>query len=205
VGSVRKLDHLVGEIAIRRRGGDGSQPSYGETVMIDEIRADGQFNIADQIKALPPKAEAPVSKPTRARSPTGHGLGFAKAARGRILKIGRTRGVCYVNGAARGLGCAWSGLSKNMGDEMPQFEDDKAREKWAKRNAEHLVDGILGASERSGWPWHPTPDQIVLLREIARRAIWHMPNSRDEVRELARYFDIEKIRQPHSGDDPSSS
>jgi hypothetical protein len=50
--------------------------------------------------------------------------------------------------------------------------------------------GILGVSEHSGWPWHPTPDQIVLLREIARRAIWHMPNSRDEARELVHYFDI---------------
>jgi hypothetical protein len=34
------------------------------------------------------------------------------------------------------------------------------------------------------WPWHPTPDQIALLREIARRAVWHLPKSRDEAREL---------------------
>jgi hypothetical protein len=57
---------------------------------------------------------------------------------------------------------------------MSQSDSDKALDTWAKRNAQHLVDGILGASERSGWPWHPTPDQVALLREIARRAIWHM-------------------------------
>jgi hypothetical protein len=87
-------------------------------------------------------------------------------------------------------------LSKNPdredhgGDKMLQHDSDKARESWAKRNAQYLVDGIFGVSERSGWPWHPTTDQIALLREIARRAIWHMPNSRDEVRELVQYFDI---------------
>ena len=47
----------------------------------------------------------------------------------------------------------------------------------------------------------PTPDQIALLREIVRRAIWHMPNSCDEARELIRYFDIENLREPHPGDD----
>ena len=83
-------------------------------------------------------------------------------------------------------------------DKMPQHDSDKARESWAKRNAQYLVDGIVGVSERSGWPWHPTPDHIALLREIARRAIWHMPNSGDEVREVARHFDIDK---PHPGDD----
>ena len=40
-----------------------------------------------------------------------------------------------------------------------------------------------------------------LLREIARRANWHMPNSCDEARELIRYFDIENLREPHPGDD----
>jgi hypothetical protein len=72
---------------------------------------------------------------------------------------------------------------------MLQHDSDKARESWAKRNAQYLVDGILGISERSGWPWRPTPDQIALLREIARRAIWHMPNSCDEARELVRSFE----------------
>ena len=79
---------------------------------------------------------------------------------------------------------------RGMGDRMLEYDSDKARENWAKRNAQYLVDGILGISERSGWPWHPTTDQIALLREIARRAIWHMPNSRNEARELVQYFDI---------------
>ena len=80
---------------------------------------------------------------------------------------------------------------------MSQSDSDKTLDTWAKRNAKHLVDGILGASERSGWPWHPTPDQVALLREIARRAIWHMPNSQEEVRALVRYFESE-----NRGDDP---
>jgi hypothetical protein len=37
--------------------------------------------------------------------------------------------------------------------------------------------------------------------EIARRALWHTPNSRDEVRKLVKYLDIENLRQPHSRDD----
>jgi hypothetical protein len=85
---------------------------------------------------------------------------------------------------------------------MSQSDSDKALDTWAKRNAQHLVDGILGASERSGWPWHPTPDQVALLREIARRAIWHMPNSREEVRALVPYFDSENRATLHSDDDP---
>ena len=85
---------------------------------------------------------------------------------------------------------------------MSQDDPDKAADTWAKRNAQYLVDGILGASERSGWPWHPTPDQVALLREIARRAIWHMPNSREEVRALVPYFDSENRAKLHSDDDP---
>jgi hypothetical protein len=84
---------------------------------------------------------------------------------------------------------------------MPKCDSDKARETWAKRNAHLLVDGILGASERSAWPWRPTPDQIALLREIARRAVWHMPKCRDEVRALVRYFDIEIPGKLHPSDD----
>jgi hypothetical protein len=84
---------------------------------------------------------------------------------------------------------------------MPESDSNKTRETWAKRNAQLLVDGILGVSERSGWPYHPTPDQVALLREIARRALWHMPNSGDEVCALVRHFDIENLRKPHPGDD----
>jgi hypothetical protein len=46
-----------------------------------------------------------------------------------------------------------------------------------------------------------SPDQISLLREIARQALWHMPNSGDEVRTLRKYFDIENLRQQNPFDD----
>jgi hypothetical protein len=32
-------------------------------------------------------------------------------------------------------------------EKMPQHDSDKARESWAKRNAQYLVDGIVGVSE----------------------------------------------------------
>jgi hypothetical protein len=66
-------------------------------------------------------------------------------------------------------------------------------------SAHHIVDGALAASERSGPP--PSPDQAALLREIARRALWHIPNSREEVRKLVKYLDIENLRQPNPFDD----
>jgi hypothetical protein len=74
------------------------------------------------------------------------------------------------------------------------------RDIWAAATALHLVDGALSASERSGGPL-PNADQVALLREIAKRALWHIPNSRDEVRKLVKYLDIENLRQPHSRDD----
>jgi hypothetical protein len=83
---------------------------------------------------------------------------------------------------------------------MPQDGDEQARESWAQRTAQYLVDGALGASERSAGT-HPTPDQVALLREIARRALWHMPNSGDEARKLVRYIDIENLRQQNPFDD----
>jgi hypothetical protein len=57
--------------------------------------------------------------------------------------------------------------------------DDRARESWAI----YLVDGALAASERSGGPHlyhYQSPDQVALLREIARRALWYIPPSVDE-------------------------
>jgi hypothetical protein len=42
---------------------------------------------------------------------------------------------------------------------------------------------------------------MALLREVARRALWHMPNSSDEVRDLARHLYLENLRQPHPRDD----
>jgi hypothetical protein len=82
----------------------------------------------------------------------------------------------------------------------PFDRDEHARESWARAAARHIVDGALSASERSGGPL-PSPDQISLLREIARRALWHIPNSREEVRKLVKYLDIENLRQPHPFDD----
>jgi hypothetical protein len=74
------------------------------------------------------------------------------------------------------------------------------RDIWAQATAMHLVDGALSASERSSGPL-PNADQVALLREIAKRALWHMPNSADEARGLVRYVTIENLRQPHSRDD----
>ena len=78
---------------------------------------------------------------------------------------------------------------------MPQ-DDEAKRTIWARRAAEGIVDGVLTAAERLS-----AVDQAALLREMARRALWHMPNSRDEVRELVRHFDIENLRQPNPFDD----
>ena len=81
---------------------------------------------------------------------------------------------------------------------MSQDEENQ-RTLWARKNAQHIVDGLLGATERAPSP-PPTPDQVALLREIARRALWHMPNSGDEIRDLARHFDVENLRRRR--DDP---
>jgi hypothetical protein len=54
--------------------------------------------------------------------------------------------------------------------------------------------------ERAAGPL-PTPDQVSLLREIARMALWHMPNSGDETRKMARTMDIENLKQPNPLDD----
>ena len=83
---------------------------------------------------------------------------------------------------------------------LPFDRDEHARESWARASAHHIVDGALSASERAGGPL-PSPDQVSLLREIARRALWHIPNSADEARNLVRYIDIENLRQPNPFDD----
>jgi hypothetical protein len=64
----------------------------------------------------------------------------------------------------------------------------------------HIVDGALSACERSGDPLR-SPDQISLLRAIARRALWHIPNSADEPRKLVRCVTMENLRQPNPFDD----
>jgi hypothetical protein len=48
---------------------------------------------------------------------------------------------------------------------------------------------------------HPTPDQVALLREIAKRALWHLPNSGDEARRLVDDIDTENLRQQNPFDD----
>jgi len=72
----------------------------------------------------------------------------------------------------------------------------QSRETWARKAAHLIVDGVLAAIER-----YPAPDQMALLREVARRALWHMPNSSDEVRDLGRHFCLENLHQPHPRDD----
>jgi len=79
---------------------------------------------------------------------------------------------------------------------MSQNDDEINRTIWAERAAEGIVDGILTAIER-----YPRPDQVALLREIARRALRHMPNPGDEARILARHLHVENLRQSHSFDD----
>jgi hypothetical protein len=96
------------------------------------------------------------------------------------------------------LGRPWED-QKNIFGEGP-VTDEQSRETWARATARHIVDGAQSASERSGGPL-PSPDQVALLREIARRALWHIPNSRDEVRKLVKYLDIENLRQPNPFDD----
>lgn len=85
----------------------------------------------------------------------------------------------------------------------PYDREEHAREGWARNVARHLVGGALMASERSGGPL-PSPDQVSLLREIAKLALWHMPNSGAEARELVRTMTIENLKQPHPGDDAPS-
>jgi len=81
----------------------------------------------------------------------------------------------------------------------PDDREERARESWARMVARHVVDGALAATERSD-----RPDQVSLLREIAKRALWQMPNSVAEVGALAKVWDIKNLKQPHpsSRDDP---
>jgi hypothetical protein len=75
-------------------------------------------------------------------------------------------------------------------------DDEAKRTIWAQRTAQQIVDGGLTAAER-----YSAPDQHALLREIARRALWHLPNSSDEIRDLARHFYLANLRKPQPGDD----
>jgi hypothetical protein len=79
---------------------------------------------------------------------------------------------------------------------MSEDDLETKRAAWARRAAEHIVDGVLTAIER-----YPSQDRAALLREIARQAICHMPNSDDELKKLRDYFKIENLREPHPFDD----
>ena len=78
----------------------------------------------------------------------------------------------------------------------PFERDEHKRESWARASARHVIGGALSMSERfCGQP--RSADQNSLLRETARLALWHMPNSHDEVRKLVAWLDIQNMRQPH--------
>jgi hypothetical protein len=80
----------------------------------------------------------------------------------------------------------------------PFDRDEYQRETWARATALHVVNAAMSATERGPYP---SPDQVAMLREIARKALWHMPNSDDELKKLRDFFKIENLRQPHPGDD----
>ena len=70
---------------------------------------------------------------------------------------------------------------------MNELEDIR-HEMWGRMTAAHLVDGALSACERQ-----PVCDQECLMREIARRALLHLPNPTAEAQKLA--DDMEELQQ----------
>jgi len=70
-------------------------------------------------------------------------------------------------------------------------------ESWARRVAERFVDSALAISERQ-----PRVEQQSLMREIARRALWHMADAPAEARNLAKDLEIGGLLQPHPRDTP---
>jgi hypothetical protein len=81
----------------------------------------------------------------------------------------------------------------------PLDRDAHRQEAWAKSVANQLVGVAMRANERS---MQDRPqDQDVMLREIARLALWHMPNAADEARNLAKALTIEQMKQAHPRDD----
>ena len=62
---------------------------------------------------------------------------------------------------------------------MSQDEGEAKRTIWAQGAAESIIDDVLAAK-------YSAEDQAALLRELARRALLHLPNSGDEARILAR-------------------
>ena len=80
----------------------------------------------------------------------------------------------------------------------PFDRDEHEREVWARSVANQLVALAMLANERSG---DGQKDQDVMLREIARLALWHMPNAADEARALAQHLTLESMKLPHPRDD----
>jgi hypothetical protein len=84
----------------------------------------------------------------------------------------------------------------------PLQKEEHAREGWARMVAAEAIAAVMLASERTPHPYPPpSPDQRAMLREIARLALWHMPNAADEARELVRQMTVERMKNPHPGDD----
>jgi hypothetical protein len=76
--------------------------------------------------------------------------------------------------------------------------DEHEREVWARHVAQNVVSVAMVATERM-----PTADRDAVLREIAKLALWHMPNAPDEARQLVRTMQIDVLKQsPHPRDDP---
>lgn len=71
-------------------------------------------------------------------------------------------------------------------------QDQHARESWARGAARDIVGGAMRTAERL-----PRADQTFLLREIAKLALWQIPNSHDEVRQLTKWLDMQNLSQPH--------
>jgi hypothetical protein len=117
---------------------------------------------------------------------------------------GKSRSDCeeIAEGVAR-LARALARGEKPSQRSDPLRREEHVREGWARMVASDVVGAALGASERSpcsGAP--PSADQQALLREIAKLALWHMRNAPEEARELVRVMEIERLKQPHPGDDP---
>jgi hypothetical protein len=74
--------------------------------------------------------------------------------------------------------------------------DQHEREVWAKNAADRLISGAMRISERL-----PLEEQTALLRQIAKIALWHLPNASTEARQIARTMDIEALKSPHPRDD----
>jgi hypothetical protein len=87
------------------------------------------------------------------------------------------------------------------GDKPPPrsspFDRDE-HERGAQKLAHNLIGVAMLANERSG---HADKDQDVMLREIARLALWHMPNAADEARALGQHLKLESMKLPHPRDD----